>query len=163
MARLISYIIFTGQELYNFLIDYKAEDPRYKFDETKSRLKYFVTKDIVPGDFAPKDQEHYFFCAIEGENKIVGILKLKTGGFASMSYPEYKNWISSCSVDKDYQGQGIARKLVEMMFHFATEKNINILTSGYTDEGFKKLKHVFKRYADIYGVDFKDNHDRATF
>jgi len=161
MNILITYMILTGQELYDYLVDYNAEDPWYKFEEIAKRIKYFVSNDIVP-QFAPHDQEHYFFCALDNE-KIVGMLKLKTGGNDSLGYPGYKNWISSCSVDPEYQGQRIASVLSDMLFNFANKQGINILTSGYTKQGFEKLKPIFARDAMKYEIDFMDDKNHPEF
>lgn len=155
----ITYKILTGEQLYNYLVDYNNDDPCYKFDEIKERLRYFDETDIVAHY---GDSEHYFFIAFYND-KIVGFLKLKTGGNASLGYPDYKNWICSCSVDKEYQGIGIARELSKMMFEFAKERKINILTSGYTKEGFARLKPMFKKYSEMYNVDFKDDRDEPEF
>ena len=50
-----------------------------------------------------------------------------------------------------------------MLFSFAKENNLNVLTSGYSKLGFNRLKYVFRRYADIYEVDFKDDKDKPEF
>jgi GNAT superfamily N-acetyltransferase len=154
-----TYKVLTGTELYNYLVDYNNDDPFYKFSEIKERIKYFVSNDIVAHY---GDSEHYFFIAIE-DDKIIGMLKLKTGGNDSFRYTCYKNWICSCDVDKEYQGQGIASELSKMMFEFAKEKYLNILTSGYTQQGFEKLKPMFKRYAKLYNVDFKDDKNEVEY
>jgi GNAT superfamily N-acetyltransferase len=159
MVATIVYKVLTGAELYNYLIDYNNDDHMYKFSEIKERIKYFVINDIV-ADFG--NGEHYFFIAIE-DDKIVGMLKLKTGGNDSFRYADYKNWICSCCVDKEYQGQGISSELSKMMFEFAKEKDLNILTSGYTQQGFEKLKPMFKRYAQLYNVDFKDDRNKVEY
>jgi|WetSurMetagenome_2_1015567.scaffolds.fasta_scaffold470573_2 GNAT superfamily N-acetyltransferase len=156
-----TYKIMTGQQLYDSLVDYSNDDAWHKFEPLKKRIRYLGT-DIVPNYFCKKNYEHYFFTAFEND-KIIGMLKLKTGGEDSYGYPGYKNWISFCSIDKDYRGKGISVILIDMLFKFAKEKNINILTSGYSDLGFYRLKKNFALYAEKYGVDFKDDREKAEF
>ena len=159
IAGMLCYRIMTGQELYDWLVDYNADDPWYKFELTKDRIKYFVTNDIVP---QWSNTEHYFFCAFHND-EIIGMLKLKTGGNDSICYSGYKNWICMISVDERYRAQGIASTLSDMLFNFASKQGINILTSGYSKEGFKKLKPLFARDAAKYGVDFMDDKDHPEF
>lgn len=159
ISNMICYRILTGQELYNYLVDYNADDPWYNFEPTAKRIKYFVTNDIVPNW---SNTEHYFFCAFHND-EIIGMLKLKTGGNDSIFYKGYKNWICMLSVDQRYRSQGIARKLSDMLFNFAQKEGINILTLGYSKDGFNYLKPIFARDAAKYGVDFMDDKDHPEF
>jgi GNAT superfamily N-acetyltransferase len=157
-----TYKIMTGRKLYDYLIDRNSKNPGHKFEEIKNRIKFFSSKDMIGGCFCPEDEINYFFVAFD-DDKIVGMIKLKTGGNCSYGYPEYKNWISYCSVDSNYQGQGIARELAEILFKFAKEHNFNILTSGYTEDGFKKLKPMFAKLSLLYDVDFMDDREYPEF
>jgi GNAT superfamily N-acetyltransferase len=160
VATELCYMILTGEELYKYLVDYNNDDPFYMFPILKERLRFFSGRDLVSNH--NNSEEHYYYCAFNNE-KIVAILKLKTGGFDSMWHKGWCNWLCYCSVDTDYKGQGISKILVEMMFKFAKEKNINILGSGYTKEGFDRLKPVLARYAKKYGVDFLDDREKPEY
>ena len=71
----------------------------------------------------------------------------------------------SISVEKEYQGQGYARKLIDIMFNYCSDKGITkIKQSPYTKQGKKKIKKVFKEVSQNYkNVSFFDTSKNSLF
>lgn len=145
--------VFEDAELYELLIDRNAKNPWKRFEALK-KIKYF-SDDIFPY-LAKKDEKNIYFCSMH-KDKIVGIIKLKVGGDESLFYAGWKNWICYVSILPEYQNKGISRKLIQLMFKYAKEKKIKILSSSYTSEGFKKIRKVLREESKNFGVDFLDN------
>lgn len=157
----ISYKILKDEDFYNLFVDYDLKDPYIAFKDIAKRIKYFNNQDIIP-HYWNGNATYYYICAFS-ENKVIGILKFKTGGQESIWNKGYKNWICFCSVDEDYRGKGIASKLSKILFAFAKGHSYNVLSSGYSEIGFLKLKPLFAKYAEQYKIDWCDNHTEPEF
>jgi ribosomal protein S18 acetylase RimI-like enzyme len=151
----ITYKIFKGEELYELCVDYNKERPYEKLDDLVERIHYF-NGECSPSYGFKKDTEFNYFCAMD-EDKIVGMLKFKTGGSESLWNPGYNNWVSFISVDPEYRNRGIAKKLIRMLFEFANENKYSVLQSRYSDDGLKYIKKEFNKVASEYDIDFKDS------
>jgi GNAT superfamily N-acetyltransferase len=149
----ITVKVFTDAELYELLVDRDAENPWKRFDSLNG-IKYFDSDNIFPY-LSKEDEKHIYFCLMH-KNKIVGMIKLKVGGTESLFHTGWKNWICFVSILPEYQGKGISRKLIQAMFKYAKEKNLNILSSGYSSEGFLKIRKVLREESKNYSVDFLD-------
>lgn len=158
----LTFKTLEDSELYEMYIDRNTEDPWYKLDQLKTEnFKYFKGENIFP--YLPaSDEKHIFFCAIDND-KIIGLIKLKIGGKDSLYYPGWKNWICFIDILPEYQGNGISRKLTQMMFKYAEINSLDILTSGYTKEGFERVKKIFNEESKNYNVKFLDDRDRVEF
>lgn len=65
-----------------------------------------------------KIQEQYFYVAVTADNVITGFSSLENDGELDMMY-----------VHKDYQGQGIARLLIQQIYTKAAELGVSTLTA----------------------------------
>ncbi len=50
-----------------------------------------------------------------------------------------------------------------MMYQYAKEKNLNILMSGYSEDGFNKVKKIFNEESKNYNVSLLDDKDKIEF
>lgn len=157
----MEFKILKDKELYEMYLDYSLDDPWERFNEIKG-IKYFNGNDLFP--YMPKDENNYhiYFCAFE-DSKIVGMIKLKVGGESSFRAEGWKNWVCFISIIDSFQGKGISRKLIQMMYQYAKEKNLNILMSGYSELGFERVKKIFAEESKNYNVDLLDDRDRPEF
>ena len=145
---MITYKTFKSFELLVYLRD----ELEIEIDDLSDRLKFLSFNTLCESN----GQENYFFAAFE-DNKIIGVLKLKTKGKDSLRFPNYYNWLTLCSVDKDYRQQGISKKLLNMLFDFLKDNNFDhLLSSGYTENGFAYLEPQLVKLSGEYNIDFKD-------
>jgi len=152
----MEYRIFTctveDNQLYDFLVDYNKEDPFEVLDDTEERIKYF-------GDISPSylyQEEFIFFCAIDN-GKIIGAAKLKIKGADSNYNPGIKDWVSFVSVDKEYQGLGIGKKLISNLFTYLSMNDFSrIIISGYTKAGLNVLRPKILEEGEKYGIEIID-------
>lgn len=155
MKNHISYEILEGEELYEKLTDFNNLDYySAKLSSAKDRLYYF------DGGCAPScfdGSKYIFFCAFHND-LLVGMLKFKVGGHASIWHPSYKNWVSHISIDRNYKNRKIGTELINMLFEYAEKMNYNILQSAYSKEGKEYISKVFIRVSEKHpNVDFKDD------
>lgn len=148
--------IYTGDELYDTLINYDSDNPFEELDKLEDKFKYF-------GDLTGNDHEacNYFFCVIVNGD-IVGVTKFKVGGSYSFSAPEYNNWISYVCVTKEHQSKGYSKIMLEGLFKFAKEHNLSVLSSGYSSEGYLRIRPRMHKLAKEFDIDFKDT-DKVEF
>jgi len=161
LTKKIEYRYLKDKELYNLYVDFNLDDPWEKFNEIE-KLKYFKVNDLFP--YNSKDDSHYhiYFCAFLND-KIIGMLKLKVGGESSFRYDNWKNWVCFISILPEFQGNHISRKLIQMMYQYAKEKNLNILMSGYSEDGFNKVKKIFNEESKNYNVSLLDDRNEIEF
>lgn len=113
---------------------------------------------IRPGE----EEKNIFFCAFDG-NTLIGVAKLKTGGVSYLRYPSFYNWLSFLSIKKDYQNQGVSKKLIDELFSFIEKEKLDhLLISGYTRAGFNFLKDNLRKKAAELGLKFQDE-DKIYF
>jgi hypothetical protein len=145
---MITYKTFKSFELLSYLQD----ELEVKINDLSNRLKFLSYNSLCESN----GQENFFFTAFEN-NKLIGILKLKTKGNDSLRFPNYYNWLSLCSVDENYKHQGISKKLLNMLFEFLKNNELNhLLSSGYTESGFLYLEPQLVKLSAKYNIDFKD-------
>jgi len=149
--------IHTSSELYDILVDYNLDNPFEAIDKLDKSIKYFRNS-LHNCDHK---STNYFFCLyVNGE--IVGIVKYKVGGCYSFMYPEYNNWISYVSINPKHQSKGYSKLLLDELFKFTQERNLSILSSGYTKKGYNRIRPYMRKLAEKYNIDFKDS-DRIEF
>jgi len=156
------YMMLSYDELYDFIDDNlndNLDDFIAYMKSVRQRIKYFRGEEF---NFSMSDIVNYFACCFD-DDLLVGVVKLKTGGSESVWHPGYKNWLSYVSVDPDYKNKGIATKLLDLTFKFAAEKKINVLMSGYTQEGWDYIRDKVHLFAKEYNVDLCDDVDGPEF
>jgi GNAT superfamily N-acetyltransferase len=158
----LEYGVFLDTELADFIHGQSEDNEGNKYHhELVQRLKFYDGQ-VVP-HYSHKDTQYVWFIAFD-DNKIVGMLKYKTGGVESSEQPNYCNWMHFVVVDKEYEGLGIATQLINLLFLYANLSKLSILQSAYTQVGWDRIRKVFKRVAERYpGVDFRDVHTEPKF
>jgi GNAT superfamily N-acetyltransferase len=148
--------IYTGSELYDHLVNYDLINPWAELERLENSFRFF-------GDLINHDHNacNYFFCIIV-DGDIIGLTKFKVGGSFSCYNPEYNNWISYVCVDKHHKSKGYSKIMLEGLFKFAKERNLSILSSGYTSEGYLRIRPRMHKLAKEFGIDFKDA-DKVEF
>lgn len=109
---------------------------------TSRRIRYLVRSEA--------DHENHIV-AWDGD-KIVGMAGVQT----NPHWPE-QLWIKFISVDPVYQGQGIARNLLERIYRYARDHGQRLKPGSFTEEG-ERLQHIHDEFNLKYpGVSFKRN------
>lgn len=139
----IVYRQLAGDDFYTDFVDR---------DETaRARLKYLSSgwRDIT------------------SEIDLTAIKNKKAIGVAGIRHsPEEKNviWMTFLSVDPEFRGQGVAKKLAEMVFEYAKAHNQRIRLSSYTEMGEAYLRKVFDHLKTQYPeIAVKDGDDHYKF
>lgn len=153
---MITIKILTDDMLRELFINYDLENPYEKIDVLCNEIKYLNFR------WDHHSVNNVFVCAFEGE-ELVGVAKLKTGGCDSNSHPGQNNWIGFISVRKGHFGKGIGKILVENLFKYASQNNLQILTSGYSMRGWLHLRKHVHNYAFKYGVNLNDPETKPQF
>lgn len=149
---------YTSKELEKKLIDKNnLSDPYFNYHYLSNRLRFF--KHEIPNNII--NEEFHYFC-VEKNNEIIAVLKLKEGGNYSLKNNKYNNWISYISVNKDFKNKGYSKILIEECFKYLKKNKKEILVSGYTKEGFQKLKKTIKDMSKKYEVNYSDE-DKVTY
>ncbi len=89
---------------------------------------------------------------IKNEILIVALINNKIVGISGMQINPYNNneiWVKYVSVDKDYQNQGIGRKLIELTYDYSKHNNYEVILSSFTNDGELKLKHITDEYGEL--------------
>ncbi len=143
----ISTKILSREDLFDIIYKETSEFPdrRFSHPDKGGVFKYFD----VRGGSIFSDGTHYPI--ISAGDKIIGIGELKQDPYNDKNF-----WIQHISIDPEYEGMGNASKLAESIFAFAKEIGYSVETSSYTDVGFQKLKPLFNKLAEEYGVEFID-------
>lgn len=84
--------------------------------------------------------KNQFYITAEINSKIIGIAILQIN-----PYNRHVLWVPGISVDQFYKNQKIATQLIDKIFQYATEHNLIVDPSTYTEEGELYLKHIFDR------------------
>jgi len=138
----------SPQDLVDII--YKEEslpqDNRFLSTDKGGVFKYFDPRDLS------ENAENKAYSIVKNKQEIVALGELEKSLDNSDIY-----WIKFLSVDPKYQGRGYASLLAEEFFKFAKEKNISLESSSYTNEGQQKLKAVFNKLAEKFGVNFIDS------
>lgn len=139
----IVYRQLAGDDFYTDFVDR---------DETaRARLKYLSSgwRDIT------------------SEIDLTAIKNKKAIGVAGIRHsPEEKNviWMTFLSVDPEFRGQGVAKKLAEMVFEYAKAHNQRIRLSSYSEMGEAYLRKVFDHLKTQYPeIAVKDGDDHYKF
>lgn len=168
-------IIFTNSEELNRLFNvenYKSSVRtslskiiklnKERLEDIDSELYPFVNA-ISPQFPFQMDRQDLFFVMLNEKKEIVAALVL---GYNENGWSKDKKYLMhSISVEKEYQGQGYARKLIDIMFNYCSDKGITkIKQSPYTKQGKKKIKKVFKEVSQNYkNVSFFDTSKNSLF
>lgn len=115
-------------------------------------------------DLSPIGYNHFITALLDMSYdipKVVGTLNFSKA-------PEGKNWITTTDlkfireyewcmtgirIDEKYQGNRLSRPLIKGAFELLSESGIkHILQSGYSFEGFQKVRPIFKEYSQKYPV-----------
>lgn len=126
-------LVLTAEELADFWIENNQKAGLYYYDQ-----------DTYP--FMPwcKGEKMYYVVLIY-QNIIFGILKLKTKGYPSINFSNYKNWVMYISVRKEYQGKGFAKIMIKKAFDFLKEKGEDhLLFSAFSEQGIYLVNFVNK-------------------
>ena len=123
-----------GQETIDFIKQSKANRDLFK----SKRIRYFIFDEAL--------KEHHIMI-LDGK-KVIAMAGLQVN-----PYEINELWIKFVSVDPDYQGQGYARKLLELVYEYARQQRKTLKSSTFTDQG-ERLKHIHnelnKEYPDIH-------------
>lgn len=121
-------------------------------------IQYLCRNNIFPRG----NQELFFFCLFIKE-EVVGVLKLKTKGCESLSAPGFYNWLSFLSIKEFYHGHGYSKILLNELFKFMKINKLDhLLSSGYTESGFNRLRKNLIELSEFNNIKFKDK-DRIEF
>ena len=137
----------SGDALRNIIDKYRdtSDEKRFLKSEDGGVFKYFHP-DALYGNKTNK-----FYSIVKVNEKIIGLCLL-----GEDTYKEKTFGLGFLSIDPEYQGQGYASKLAEESFKFAKKEGYSILGTPYSDEGDKKLKPLFTKLADKFGVNYID-------
>lgn len=128
------------------------------FEEQKLDIEYLCQNNIFPIG----DQELFFFCLYKNE-KIIGVLKLKTKGSESLSSPGFYNWLGFISIKEEFQGLGFSKLLLRSLFEFLKERKFDhLLSSGYSEKGYNSLRKELFSLSKEFEILFKDK-DEISF
>lgn len=118
------------------------------------RIRYFSEHDF---NYSQKTQVKPIYFVLLDKEKIVAVAKI---GYYSLSAQNEKTYsVSFLSIDKNYRGFKYSRILVNAIFKYAKENDLEMSTSAYTVLGKESLKHLFNEYAKKYDVTFYDRED----
>ena len=122
---------FISQET---LRDYLNQNPN-----TYDRIKYLTASEI-------HHEQHIVII----KNDIV----VAMAGLQNSPYEKDIIWIKFISVDPNYQGMGLSRKILEFMYEWASTNHIKLKSSDFSDQGEARLKHIHEqlnnRYLDVH-------------
>lgn len=120
-------------------------------NDLESLIKLYEQLDGANGDFTAEDARKIWKAEIEGNKKIKYFGAVENGKVISTCYcliipnltrlGSYIAFVENVVTDKEYRGQGLGRKVMEMAIEFARENNCYkvILQSA----GFRKEAHQF--------------------
>ena len=125
----------SAEELLRRIFDEEARewDKRFLPEDDGGAFHFFNPEDVTDSE----QRENSFYSIIEVNDLIVGLARIKKN-------PNLENnfWFMSVQVDPKYQDKGYARKLIEEVCKFVSEKGCSLLLSMYKSEGREKLKHI---------------------
>ena len=121
-------------------LQYFRSKTSHENSDIYNRLKY-----LHPGTIWSKESH---FAVMIGK-KIVGIGSVQIN-------PEDKQqlWLKHVSVDPKYEGQGIARKIIERIYQWAHTQNLKVFPSTYSAKGSNTIRSTIDRM----GRQYPDNH-----
>jgi len=131
--------------------DGRSPDKRFVDPERGGVFKYFDLSKLTERKMTKRD---LFYPVVKFQDTIVGLSELERRPDETNVY-----WMTFLSIDPEYRGRGCASRLEEEVFKFAKEKGFAIESSGYSPEGWKKLKPLQNRLAEKYGVRFIDSEE----
>jgi GNAT superfamily N-acetyltransferase len=119
------------------------------------RIKYFHMNDLG------YNETDSIFIVAKIDDYIVGLGKIRPFHHNSQDRINHKphEWISTnyISVDPNFQHQGIGTQINEKIFEYASENNLKLKSSGYSEDGANYLKELNYRLAKKYGIEFTDS------
>ena len=115
-------------------------------------FKYFDLNKLIERKMYKRE---LFYPVAEFGGEIVGLGELERKPDKESAY-----WMTFLSVDPEYRGKGCASQLMKEVFRFAKERGFAIESSGYSPDGWKKLKPIQNRLAKEYGVRFIDSEEK---
>ena len=133
-----------------------------RLEEIDSELYPFINA-ISPQFSFQMDREDLFFVLINENEDIVAALVLGYNPSGWDSKIEYL--MHSISVEKEYQGKGLSKELINTFFDFCSKNKISIVKqSPYTKQGKLKIKKTFNETSKKYPeVSFKDTNKKSFF
>jgi ribosomal protein S18 acetylase RimI-like enzyme len=129
---MIKYDAMTGREFSKFVFVDNEDENEGIF----SRLKYLHSSEIW-------DESH--FIALDN-NKVVGNLAIQLS-----PYNKAELWLKHVTVDQEYQNQGIATNLAEMLFKYLELRpELYLLRSSPSEMGTKYFSGIMHRLIIAY-------------
>lgn len=110
----------------------------------KSNKNIFDLKKLKYLTFGELDKEIHF-TALQGD-KIVGVLGIQRSPYDKQ--PIF--WIKHISIDPDYQGKGLAERLIDSVFYYAKKHHVGLHRSSYSAIGKERLTRLFDRIKQKY-------------
>ncbi len=147
----VTFKVFqNGNEFYNYISTNGLDgsfDPRFinKRNGGYGTFKYFSYMDY---QIEPNNVK---FFVIKINDVIVGMAHIRKS-----AYKENVWFLSYISMDDSYKNKGYASLLSDYMFKWFKDNDITFETSSYSEDGYIKLKPLFKKLSIKYGVDFID-------
>jgi ribosomal protein S18 acetylase RimI-like enzyme len=126
-------------------------------EENWSKLNSFLSSESSYSDLLSKSK--CFVC--EADDQIIGMAYLVPKGNPTDIFQADWSYIRMVGVNKEYEGEGIGKKLTQMCVDFARETNEKIIalhTSEFMDAarhmyekiGFKPIKELEQRFGKKY-------------
>jgi GNAT superfamily N-acetyltransferase len=125
----ITYRESSGYETYRFVYD---NDP--DLFNRDSRIRYI--------DYNEVQKEHHFIAQIS--EKIIGMAGVQVNPDDTGQL-----WIKFISVDPEYQGQGIAKKLLLLIYQYCDKRGFKMAPGSFSEEG-ERLRHLH----DLWDIEF---------
>lgn len=105
------------------------------------KLNSTLTNDHTYIDLIEKS---YSFLCLEDSGEIIGMAFLIPNGNPTNIYEKDWSYIRFVTVDPDYRGYGIGKKLTEMCIDKAKETN-EILVALHTSEFMNAARHIYEK------------------
>ena len=143
----ISARSYDSWEFNKFLFGEPGQD----VTDLEKRIRFFHYP-ILP-------TESVYYSVLFDGDKVIGICKIDT--YKDLNPNEME--IAYCSIDREYRGKGYLNILIEEMIRLCKEKGFSLGASRWTVPGFLKLRPTVNKWAEKYGVEFKDHELRFDY
>lgn len=146
----ITIKVFNQDTMYDIIYN---NDSLPNVQDLDKRIKYFHYNDVSKWGNDSKAKNLYF--VMYHDDYIIGISQL---GWNEYATDTNTYWISYTSIDHKYQGRGLSKILLEEVYKYASEHNISLEGSRYSDRG----REVFPKYHEYFSKKYNVSYTRDS-